>query len=884
MSRPIKLILVLVVFCGVSPTPEIGFAQGPEAYNNGYPAWSPDGNRIAFWSNRDGNGEIYVMNSDGGGQSNLTNHDALERNRQRWSRSGDLLAFTSRREGDDEIFIMRENGSGVQRVTFNAGKDEYPDWMPGDSVIVFNSDRTGNKEIFEINIRTRQLKNLTNDPAQDEWPAISFDGKQLLFQSDRSGNFDVFLLDLAEAKLTQLTVSDSNDSRPAWSPDRKSIVFSSDRSGNQDIYKMDLESKRISRLTTHHSLDHAPDWSPDGKRIAFWSHRDGTAEIYTMDAEGRSKVRLTGVGAKPGAGPKFSQITNLPGDERDITYSPDGSRIGFSSNTYGGWDVFVVDLAAREVTQITEMNGDEMRPQWSPDGRSLTFQHKVEQKSRILRVSRAGGPAEPLLPDYDAARPFWSPDGRRIVFDSSRDGSPDVWMVTLENKHATKLTSFPGAETNYGFSHDGNWVLFYTRASSNENLWRVDINTLEIVQLTQNSGHEWQPRWSPVDNKVLFYTTWDNRMTDIWQLDEQKKLTQISNNVAEDFGPMWSPDGRHVVFHTVRTDVAQLVLTTVDGKKETVIDFPDELNLQWAPPLGWSPDGSNIAFVANNQKDHIYQVPVSGGRLSKLTSLDAYEQDPHCSPDGQWVAFTVSNDLFIYSIKDRTARKVPGLNPEHDYFTPRWSPDSRKLAFADGAGGAINSNDLWVFSLVDSSLKQVTTSGGVSHPVWAEDGEAFIFSYDSSANYRYDIWRINGDGTDARPLLSNSFHNFVSDVSADGKQLLFHSNLSGKNRIYKMPTAGGAYQEIVTELDGGAWASWSPDGKSIAFVSSNNRENRHDVYVMPAAGGPARRVTNNHNQEEWPAWSADGQYLLFRVNMGSSDIWSVDVRSYLEML
>jgi len=99
-----------------------------------------------------------------------------------------------------------------------------------------------------------------------------------------------------------------------------------------------------------------------------------------------------------------------------------------------------------------------------------------------------------------------------------------------------------------------------------------------------------------------------------------------------------------------------------------------------------------------------------------------------------------------------------------------------------------------------------------------------------------------------------------------------------------MSTSGGIYREIITELDGGEWPAWSPDGESIAFVSKNNKENRHDVYVMPAEGGTPRRITNNHNREEWPVWSADGTKLLFRVNMGSNDIWQVDVRSYLEEL
>jgi len=93
------------------------------------PAWSPDGSKIAFGSDRDGNGEIYVMNADGSGAIDLTNNLATDKYPV-WSPDSSQIAFCSNRDGNDEIYIMNADGSNQTRLTYNSAADWATDWAP----------------------------------------------------------------------------------------------------------------------------------------------------------------------------------------------------------------------------------------------------------------------------------------------------------------------------------------------------------------------------------------------------------------------------------------------------------------------------------------------------------------------------------------------------------------------------------------------------------------------------------------------------------------------------------------------------------------------------------------------------------------------------------
>ena len=268
--------------------------------------------QIAFSSRRDGNSEIYVMNADGTNQRRLTNNRANDWF-PAWSPDGRRIAFVSERDGHvhaqhgwptSEIYVMAADGSHPQNITNDPSDDREASWSPDGKRIVFASRRDGNYEIYVMAADGSNPQNLTNDPHSDRYPSWSPDGEHIIFSARREGHFEnkfaityeIYVMDADGGNEQRLTENRKNDGSPSWSPDGKRIVFEADRKGdfeNYDVYVMDADGGNQQKLTNDRGWDSSPSWSPNGERIAFMSERDGNTEIYVMDADGGNLQNLT---------------------------------------------------------------------------------------------------------------------------------------------------------------------------------------------------------------------------------------------------------------------------------------------------------------------------------------------------------------------------------------------------------------------------------------------------------------------------------------------------------------------------------------------------------------------------------------------------------------
>lgn len=194
------------------------------------PAWGPAGERIAFSSARDSffttdeyayervyGFEIYVMDTDGSGQTNLTNSPSWD-TAPAWSPDGDQIAFQSNRDGNREIYLMESDGSSQVNLTKHQGDDAAPNWSPSGSKIAFHSDRTGVFNIFVMEADGSELVQLTDSPDWDIEPAWSPDGQHIAFYSKREGNFEVYVMNADGSCQTRLTHHSDFDGFPDWRP------------------------------------------------------------------------------------------------------------------------------------------------------------------------------------------------------------------------------------------------------------------------------------------------------------------------------------------------------------------------------------------------------------------------------------------------------------------------------------------------------------------------------------------------------------------------------------------------------------------------------------------------------------------------------------------
>ena len=262
--------------------------------------------RIAFMSTRsDNNGEIFLMNSDGKRVRRLTRHFEYD-SAPAWSPDGQKIAFVSFRDEPRDIYVMNPDGTNPINLTQSPeGWESHPSWSPDGKQIVLS---TG--DIWVMDADGENQRNLTNHDASDTNPAWSPDGRQIAFSSDRNsdwefdiwgGNREVYVMNTDGANLINLTKHPARDGGPAWSPDGTRIAFNSNRDGNTEVYVMNANGTNPINLTNHPARDGGPAWSPDGMRIAFSTNRDGNWEkkpndnweVYVMNADGANPINLT---------------------------------------------------------------------------------------------------------------------------------------------------------------------------------------------------------------------------------------------------------------------------------------------------------------------------------------------------------------------------------------------------------------------------------------------------------------------------------------------------------------------------------------------------------------------------------------------------------------
>ncbi len=283
-------------------------------------------------------GEVWVMERDGSQQTRLTNNAVFD-GLPAFSPDGERIAFTSRRESvgaqvNDEIFLMDPkdddgdgNGDNLTRITFTDTENEFqPAFSPEGDRIAFTSSQNGN-EIYVMDADGTNRVRLTDNAARDARPAFSPRGDRIAFTSNRPGpdgftDDEIYVMDAADTdgdgngdNLTQITdnttvpVNDIpvlvNDTHANFSPDGEEVAFTSNRDStalqqNDEIYLSNSDgSGTPTRLTNNPAVDEFPAFSPDGKRLAFSSAREvGNYDIYKMhvaleDPTSNNPVRLT---------------------------------------------------------------------------------------------------------------------------------------------------------------------------------------------------------------------------------------------------------------------------------------------------------------------------------------------------------------------------------------------------------------------------------------------------------------------------------------------------------------------------------------------------------------------------------------------------------------
>lgn len=471
------------------------------------PAFSPDGNQIAFaWDGgMSDNIDIYVKLIDAGTPLRLTTDPSIDRS-PTWSPDGRYIAFSRFSESEKGIFIVPALG-GTERKLYSPDWGHFAFgavvWSPDGKFLAYldrSSPQTMAIWLLSVeNLERRQLTWTTEQNFADMVPAFSPDGQTLAFVRLSSGNVaDIYLVPIGGGEPRRLTYDNRFIDGLVWTPDAREIVFPSDRGGGYGLWRISVTGGTPERLAVGGDNDFSPPLSPQGNRLAI--SRKGNRLAFVQGAFDTNIWRIEIPKSKGRSNPPIKLIasTNL---DQGPEYSPDGKRIVFESTRSGRYEIWVCDSNGTNLLQLTSFDRVTGTPRWSPDGRHIAFDARIETHSDIYVISAEGGSPRRLTTEtFDDTVPSWSRDGRWIYFSSNRTGDHQVWKVPAEGGESVQVTKQGGFASFE--SPDSKFV--YYNAFTAPGIWRVAVEGGEEARVLDQPKLGYWGCWAVVNEGIYF--------------------------------------------------------------------------------------------------------------------------------------------------------------------------------------------------------------------------------------------------------------------------------------------------------------------------------------------------------------------------------------------
>src|SRR5499433_30191 len=522
------------------------------------PAFSPDGNQIAFvWSGeKDDNQDIYVRLVDGGNWVRLTDNPGDDVNPV-WSPDGRTIAFYRSSPDGDGIFLVPALGGAERKLTgvwanrFGFGSHTWIHWSPDERWLVV-SDKTSAEEpfsLFLLSPETGEKRRVTSPPASvvgDCSPAFSPDGQRLAFVRVISALVgEIYLVSVNGGEPKRLTFDGAGVSNLAWAPNGREIVFASRLGGKNRLYRIPVEGGGAEWLAATGSEAQYPAFSRDGSRLA-WRQNTSDEDIFRLALKSGSENV-----------PPVASLIVSTALEASPRYSPDGKRIAFVSNRSGSDEIWVCGCDGENPIRLTSFRGPLAgSPSWSPDGKQIVFDCRPEGNADLYVVSAEGGQPRRLTTDQaEDIVPSWSRDGRWIYFTSNRfaegrSGRLQIWKMPSGGGEATQMTKAGGFEPVE--SPDGRW-LYFTQDRGSSAILRMPTAGGGEEPLFDFHQKNYSRIWTVTGEGTYFAEAKSNTQSAIkffsFSTRSEKTVVEIDRILpASVSGLTISPDGKWLLF------------------------------------------------------------------------------------------------------------------------------------------------------------------------------------------------------------------------------------------------------------------------------------------------------------------------------------------------
>ena len=521
MLRPVTLLCLLLSF-GLS-------AQKAPTWLR-YPAISPDGQTIAFTHK----GDVYTIPVSGGQARQLTFHPAHDY-KATWSPDGNTIAFASERYGNFDVYTMPATGGAATRLTFHSN-DEYPTtFAPDGEAILFTGLRqdavqhrqfpTGSQpELYSVPTTGGRVSQVLTVPAE----AVAFapDGKGFYYQDKKGGEDefrkhhtssitrDLWHYNPKSQQHTRLTTHAAEDRDPTPGTDGQ-LYFLSERGGTFNVFRMastpDAEAKQLTNFDLH--------------PVRFLTTGGGTlcfgydGQLYTMrEGEQARKVSVTIITQDV---VNADKTINVSGGIQEMAISPSGKEIAFIARG----EVFVTSVDESFTKRLTNTPEPERFVTWGPEGKSVVYSREQAGKWSTYQTKKTRS-EEPffyaatlveespvLVNEHENYLVQYSPDGKKMAWVQDRrniktaniDGSDEVTLLD-----DTELFHMGDGDKYFTWSPDSKWLLID---------WSVLLNNSEVllmaadgskrVNLTESGYYDSRPKWVNDGKQMIWFSNRD---------------------------------------------------------------------------------------------------------------------------------------------------------------------------------------------------------------------------------------------------------------------------------------------------------------------------------------------------------------------------------------
>jgi Tol biopolymer transport system component len=529
-----------------------------------YPSLSPDGKWVVYAGDQSGNKDIYRRRVGGLNPINLTKDSPDDDDEPAFSADGERIAFRSSREGGG-IFVMGGTGEAVRRLTH---KGFRPTWSPDGTEIAFVTEdvpllpqnQFAESELRVVEVATENVRHL--DVGDAVLPSWSPHGYRIAYTKRvrDAGLAKVWTIPAQGGEPLAVTSDKSTDWNPTWSPDGRYLYFTSNRGGSMNLWRVPIDERSGKTLGSPQPItlptQDLTQFSVEagGREIAY-SSVTFTINIQTATFDPASGT----VVGEP------SWVTTGSGKWSSPDPSRDGQWVTFYDYNRGDIYVHRTD-GTGELRQVTGDSAGDRIPRWSPDDKWIAFFSSGRARGIQIWKIRSDGSELRQVTDaensisYDA----WSPNGARMMGSMALGGAGETVVFDPNRPWASQQRqALPAADTAFQPFYMNSWSpdgqrLCGSIGPADNGILTYDFRTRRYERLTDFGEY---PVWLPDSRHILFVSGAGKAFYIVDR--ETKQVKRIFSAGRDTLGPpRLTRDGRHM-FYSRRVTEADLWMVTL---------------------------------------------------------------------------------------------------------------------------------------------------------------------------------------------------------------------------------------------------------------------------------------------------------------------------------